>query len=302
MDNIDKVILLDLSSNCRLPYQTLAKKLKVSSNAVKKRVDRLIEEGVIERFSIELSLEMFGGDVALIILETDGTENEQEFCDNLGENPMIGLVGPCSGSMYMLFATYIGTTGLSELGVFLRTRKSVKSVEIFPLIYPRGKRVKYSKSHLKVLRCLVEDARMPVADIAHKTGLSARTVRRLIDEIIEGEGVSLSLSWDLNASDGIVMIAKTTWIPEKTNIGDMVTWFNSQFPEFYTPIIAASEPVIFAAFVGPDLKRLDEIAKRISGSERVKSVISILGRPLHSYTDLRKQELDRLLSSYGYNR
>jgi len=297
VDKLDKVILLDLSNNCRLPYQTLAKKLKISSNAVKKRVDRLIEDGVIERFSVELSLEMFAGDAALIILETDGTENEQEFCDNLGENSMIGLVGPCSGSMYMLFATYIGTVGLSELGIFLRTRKSVKSVEIFPLIYPRGKRVKYSKSHLKVLRCLIADVRMPVADIAHKTELSARTVRRLIDEIIEGEGVKLSLSWDLNAGDGIVMIAKTVWIPEKTDIGEMVSWFDLQFPEFYTPIIAASEPVIFAAFVGPDLKRLDEIAKQIRDFERVKSVVSILGRPLHSYPDLRKYELDRILSS-----
>jgi Lrp/AsnC family leucine-responsive transcriptional regulator len=297
MDEIDKVILLDLSNNCRLPYQVLANKLKISSNAVKKRVDHLIEKGVIERFSVDLSLEMFRGDVALIILETDGTENEQKFCDNLGENPMIGLVGPCSGSMYMIFATYIGTAGLSDLGIFLRTQRSVKSVEIFPLIYARGKSVHYSKSHLKVLRCLVEDVRMPVVDIAHKTELAARTVRRLIDEIVESEGVKLSLSWDLNASDGIVMIAKTSWIPERTNIDEIVTWFSSQFPEFYTPMIAASEPVIFAAFVGSDLKRLTEIAKQIRDSERVKSVTSILGRPLHSYPDLKRYELDRLLSS-----
>jgi DNA-binding Lrp family transcriptional regulator len=140
MDEIDKVILLGFSNNCRVSYQSVARELGISSNAVKKRVDHLIESGVIVRFSTELSLEMFGGDMALCILETDGTENEQEFCDTLGENPMIGLVGPSSGSMYMLFATYIGTIGLSDLGVFLRKQKPVINVEIYPLVFPRGKK------------------------------------------------------------------------------------------------------------------------------------------------------------------
>jgi DNA-binding Lrp family transcriptional regulator len=297
MDEMDKVILLGLSMNCRVSYQSLARKLGVSSNAIKKRVDHLIGTGVIERFGVELSLEMFKGDMALCILETDGTEDEQQFCDALGENPMIGIVGPSSGSMYMLFATYIGTVGLSDLGVFLRRQKSVTNVETYPLIFLRGKKVHYSKSHLRILKCLAKDARMPVAEIAHETGLAARTVRRLIQDIIRGEGVRLSLSWDLNAGDGVVMIAKTTWVPEKTDIGDMMSWFSTQFPEFYTPIIAASEPVIFASFVGPSLKRLDEITKQIRRSEKVKHVVSIFGRPSYSYPDLKQYELDRLLSS-----
>lgn len=297
MDEIDKVILLNLSQNCRIPYQTLAQNLDISSNAVKKRVDNLVEEGVIVKFSVELSLEMFGGEVALCILETDGTEDEQVFCNTLGQNPMIGIVGPCSGSMYMLFATYIGNTGLSELGLFLRMQEEVKTVEIFPLIFPRGKKVKYSKSHLRVLKCLDEDARMSVSEISKKTGLAARTARRLINEIIEGEGVRLSVSWDLNSSDGIVMIAKTRWIPEKTNIGDMIYWFNSEFPEFYTPLIAASEPIIFASFVGPDLKRLNEITQQIKKADGVESVVSIFGRPSIHFQDLKQYELNKIFSS-----
>lgn len=297
MDEIDKVILLNLSQNCRVPYQTLAQNLDISSNAVKKRVDNLVEEGVIVKFSVELSLEMFGGEVALCILETDGTEDEQVFCNTLGQNPMIGIVGPCSGSMYMLFATYIGNTGLSELGLFLRMQEEVKTVEIFPLIFPRGKKVKYSKSHLRVLKCLDEDARMSVSEISKKTGLAARTARRLINEIIEGEGVRLSVSWDLNSSDGIVMIAKTRWIPEKTNIGDMIYWFNSEFPEFYTPLIAASEPIIFASFVGPDLKRLNEITQQIKKADGVESVVSIFGRPSIHFQDLKQYELNKIFSS-----
>ncbi|MFW9864089.1 MAG: winged helix-turn-helix transcriptional regulator [Candidatus Thorarchaeota archaeon] len=299
MDRIDKAILLSLSQNCRTPYQSLARILDISSNAVKKRVDRLVKEGVIERFTIELSLEMFGGDVSLCVLETDGTEDEHEFCDTLGENLMVNIVGPTSGSTYMLFATYIGTRGLAELGAFLRSQKPVKDVELSPLVYPRGKKAEYSKSHLKVIKALVRDARMPVAKIAKETGLAARSVRRLINEIIGGEGVRLSLSWNLNASDGISMIAKTEWIPEKTDINDMIGFFNTSFPEFYLPMISASEPVIFAAFVGSSLKRLDEIAIQIKKSEKVRSVVSIFGRPSSSYPDLKQYEMEKLLASAG---
>lgn len=297
LDELDKIILLTLAQNCRVPYQTLARNLGISSNAVKKRVDSLLERGVIVKFTAELSLDMFGGDTALCIIETDGSEDEQAFCNVLGENPMVGVVGPCSGTTYMIFATYIGNTGLMDLGVFLRKQESVKSVEIFPLIFPRGKKTKYSKSHLKVLKCLVQNARMSVSEISKITGLAARSVRRLIDEIIEGEGVRLSLWWELNSSDRVVLMAKTRWFSDKTDIGDLLHWFNSQFPEFYTPIIAATEPVIFAAFVCPDLKRLNEITNQIKSSEKIESVSSILGRPSFHYPDLKQYELDNLFLS-----
>lgn len=296
MDERDKTILLDLQANCRTTYQSIARKLGISSNAVKKRVDKLLQDGVIVRFVTELSLEMFGGDVALCIIKTDGTEDEQEFSDTIGVNPMISIVGPTSGSQYMIFATHIGTKGLLDLGQFLRAQKSVTDVELVPLVFSRGQKVTYSKSHLKVLKSLIQDPRMPVADVSKQTGLASRTVRRLIKEIIEGQGVRFALSWDLNAGDGIILFAKIRWDETKTDLGILIQWLNDSFLDFYVPIITASEPVLFASFVVSDLKELDKIVLDLRKAPFVNSVIPYLGRPSRIYSDLKQHKLEELFT------
>ncbi|MHA2134716.1 MAG: Lrp/AsnC family transcriptional regulator [Candidatus Thorarchaeota archaeon] len=45
MDRIDRTILSELCNNCRITYESLAKKTKLSANAVKNRVHHLIESG-----------------------------------------------------------------------------------------------------------------------------------------------------------------------------------------------------------------------------------------------------------------
>ncbi|MFX1475416.1 MAG: Lrp/AsnC family transcriptional regulator [Promethearchaeota archaeon] len=50
MDQLDKVILMELRQNCRVSYRAIARKLGVTFKTVRKRVDNLIETGVIRRF------------------------------------------------------------------------------------------------------------------------------------------------------------------------------------------------------------------------------------------------------------
>jgi DNA-binding Lrp family transcriptional regulator len=45
LDRIDRTILSELCNNCRITYESLAKKTKLSANAVKNRVHHLIESG-----------------------------------------------------------------------------------------------------------------------------------------------------------------------------------------------------------------------------------------------------------------
>ncbi len=54
MDEIDKHIIRRLLENARAPYTDIAKELKVSEATIRKRVNKLIKEGVIRKFTIEL--------------------------------------------------------------------------------------------------------------------------------------------------------------------------------------------------------------------------------------------------------
>ncbi len=54
MDELDRHILRRLLENARTPFTDIAKELKVSEATIRKRVNKLIRDGVIKKFTIEL--------------------------------------------------------------------------------------------------------------------------------------------------------------------------------------------------------------------------------------------------------
>ena len=56
MDKTDMSLIMLLSANSRLSYAELAEKLNLSVNAIHKRIQSLIETGVIRTFTAKVSL------------------------------------------------------------------------------------------------------------------------------------------------------------------------------------------------------------------------------------------------------
>jgi DNA-binding Lrp family transcriptional regulator len=55
MDDIDTTIITRLQQNGRTPYLDIARKLKLSEGAVRKRVAKLMDDGTIKRFTIDVN-------------------------------------------------------------------------------------------------------------------------------------------------------------------------------------------------------------------------------------------------------
>ena len=56
MDKTDMSLIMLLSANSKLSYAELAEKLNLSVNAIHKRIQLLIETGVIRKFTTKVSL------------------------------------------------------------------------------------------------------------------------------------------------------------------------------------------------------------------------------------------------------
>lgn len=56
MDEIDMKIIQRLKENARISFSSIARELKLSETAIRKRVDRLLRKGVIRQFTVELNL------------------------------------------------------------------------------------------------------------------------------------------------------------------------------------------------------------------------------------------------------
>lgn len=287
MDPMDKRILWELHENCRVSYQTLSDILGISANAVKKRVTKLVDTGVIYNFSVMLSLEMLNSEVLYGLVYTDGYEEETEFIIRLGTNPMVHVVGSIAsggGGAYNFFAQYVGSQGLAELGRYVRTLEHVVKTELFPLLIPkdhtgvqfvpiRGEKKggEFSRTELKVLRWLVEDPRVSISDIAANTGLTARRVGRTIQQLID-KGVMFSVRWNLSAGGYDLIMVRVLVDERKKSVKEVVDWVRTEFPNaFWLPYISAEEPLVFLSFVVETMQDAERIARTLKKADFIKS-------------------------------
>ena len=54
MDDVDQKILFFLKDNARVPFTKIAEEIGLSEAAVRKRVERLQQNGIIKRFTLEV--------------------------------------------------------------------------------------------------------------------------------------------------------------------------------------------------------------------------------------------------------
>ena len=301
MDDIDKRIIFQLDSDCRMTYQKMADKLGITATAVKKRVTKLLERGVIDRFITILNFEMIDSDLLLAIIQTDGSEFEEDFIDELGDNPSVMQVSSIAcgkGGLYAVFAVTSGLSGLSDFGTFVRTLDPVANSDIHVLIYPRGKKVTLTKTQLRVLKYLVENPRMSIVEIAELSGMTARRIRRTIDELQEGEGILFAVVWNLGIGGLTEVLLRIEWDEKNANHELVIDWLRKKYPlQFWSPFISAAFPVIFARFVVEKLETIESIAREVKRAPFVKSLSTLVFYSNNLFDWLGATELKRLIEN-----
>ncbi len=286
-------------SYCRTTFQEIAEKNEVSANAIKKRVIKMRSMGIIEKYFVELSLAMVDAEMSMIILTTDGTEDE-ELIETIGNNPMVSYVGKMSGGMYNVFACFSGTSGLSEIGTFLRNLKQVRNVELHPMLHLKGEKIELTTLQLKILKFLVEDPRMSVSEIAKRSELTSRMVSKVINELKEGGGVNFTITWNPNKG-GIIIMIRIHWDEKETDLNQILSLVQEQFPlEYFAPIISATNPLLFATFIVENLKRIQEITQELKKNTMITSLITYMGEPARIYPDIKIIRLKELLAEAGF--
>lgn len=297
MDFIDKRILLSLLANCRVTYQELANEHGISSNAIKKRINKLESSGIIESYAIELSLAMTDAEFAMFFAFTTGTENSSSFINTLGSNESINYVGELSGSTYIIFATYQnGSAGLGQVSAFLRSFDFVTKVDIYPIFMERGNKKEFSTQELLVIRELLKNPREPVSSIASSTNLPARIIKKVLDEFKTNLYVQLTIRWNLNAGNNITFLERIEYNEKTVQLSQILSWLDQQFQKSYlTPIICSTLPVIYAAFVIDQLSELHEIESILKKQSGFISLITYIGKPSKVFPDIKTDYLKELV-------
>ncbi|MFW9926082.1 MAG: Lrp/AsnC family transcriptional regulator, partial [Candidatus Thorarchaeota archaeon] len=118
---VDRRILWELDADCRQTYEKLGQKLGLSANAIRKRIEKLIDDGIIIRFMIVPHNAVIDADFISIIVYTDGLEEQEELIQVMGNHPIVHHASPLvtiEGGAYHLFGQYSGIDMMSKLGQF----------------------------------------------------------------------------------------------------------------------------------------------------------------------------------------
>ena len=291
----------ELHENCRTSYQTLADKFGLTANAVRGRILKMMEMGIIDSFMVMLSPEMIDADVMCATAYTDGTEDTEEFVAKLGQHQTIMVVGvgACiDGNVYTIFAQYIRSEGLNKVASYIRSNKEVVRVDVYPILYPRGGKTRLTKIDLKILEVLLEDARLPISEIAKKTGYTARRVRRVLDHFLETNSIWTAVRWNLNASDYIQFLMKTTYDERAIKADDLVTWLKDSYPmKFWDTYFSATSPEVFVEFVVDNLREVLQLQHSLLKASFIKSASPLLRFAETKFPWLGEQKLRNMIDT-----
>ncbi|MHA1966103.1 MAG: winged helix-turn-helix transcriptional regulator [Candidatus Thorarchaeota archaeon] len=292
MDPLDWALIRELSGNSRAPYKTLARKLDVSSNTVKNRIKRLREQGVFSGYGIMVSMEMLEAEHVAGVISTDGTEQVIEFMRQVARNHEVCEIYRTGDMRYEYWAMVSGASETLSFKKHLDELEGAVEVEIRPVnfLFPnkppsfylntRGKRVTFTQHQLGVLRCLYQDARMPVSQIAKGTGFTPRRVRKILQELQEGGGIHFTIGYNIFALGDMEYRLKFRFDDSITTGQDIIMDLYQKFPdEFWWSSITTNEPIVDVGFIIDRPGRGVPILQNLKQASFIKSIEDYVSYP-----------------------
>lgn len=215
LDLKDRKLIYELDCNSRQTIQQLAKKIGLSKDAVKYRIEKLLKEGIIKSFNAVVDSGKLGFYSFRILIKFYqlSPSKEQEIINFLLKNKnlvwLVQVEGNWDINTWFLYKSieemnsfwnelikkYNNYISKKEFGIytkiiyFRRTYLFEKDKNSFSMpIVSLPKQQKLDESDLKIVELLSANARMSIVEIAEKAGITPKTainkIKRLENEKI----------------------------------------------------------------------------------------------------------------------
>jgi DNA-binding Lrp family transcriptional regulator len=156
----------------------------------------------------------------------------------------------------------------------------------------RGNKVNLTNLHLRVLEPLIEDPHMPIAEVAKLAGLSAKRVRKIIQELIRSRGILFTVVTDVSAGDVLHVVYRVNYNPQVIDSDTLIDTIRADFQKEYRQVIkSAIEPVLWLEFFVNHLSDSEVIAARIREIPSIELESTIIPYPRKWYRSRRSEWL-----------
>lgn len=277
MDETDVLLSLLLLANSRTSYRELADKLNLSANAIHKRIESLIDSGVIRKFTTKISIPALQA-VVVIVYGKSEAESVDRLHEKLGKHGSIWWV-TLGGGNYVVIGAYLKT--MLEVEPLV---DYVKKEALIPYptvgVYsspPYNADISLEKTlyalDRQIIYALSNDSRKPIADIAEEVGVTAKTVRRRLSAMVNKGLIEFSIHWYPDASNDIMTMMHVKLKPtaDRNTVAKVL---KSYFPNltFYFQFMNVPNKLLCVLWT-KTMKQLKETQQRLANEEVVASIV-----------------------------
>jgi DNA-binding Lrp family transcriptional regulator len=278
VDKTDVILSMMLLANSRTPYRELADKLNLSANAIHKRIQSLIEMGVIRKSTTKISLPALQAVVVTLYGKSEA-ESVANLHEKLGTHGSIYWV-TLGGGNYMIIGAYLKSMQEIEPLVDYVKKEALMPNPVIGLHSSAPSNLRFSPEKTlhsldrQIIYALSNDSRKPISDVAEEVGVTAKTVRRRLSSMTRNGLVDFSIEWFPDTSNDIITTIQLRLKPD-ANKSAVSNTLKRYFPNMLFSYQFINIPNELLCFVWTNtMKELKEIQQRLEQEETVASIVS----------------------------
>ena len=276
MDNLDMKILNRLLNNCRESSRQIGIELGISGGAVKKRIQKMEEKKVIEKFFIKVEPPVLGNGVLYFVVSGENIDEILEQISLVGE-PY--FVAPCIGGITVC-SIVIKDNPEEKIELANKLMKDVRVLSIFEAESP-GYDSDFTKTDFEILEELIKDPRQKIEQIARNTNMSTKTITRCIEKLQKNDGIQFTLVYDPKKIDEFIPHAILAWI--EGDLKETLNEMNKIFSESYLQIPFIAKNQIVLLMYSENIFKMDELTQKVRTIKNVKSADLFIPKKISFY-------------------
>lgn len=110
-DDTDRRIIEILSENARISLRDIKKDVKLSPSSIRNRMERLVKDGVIRKYTVDIDRRKMGFDIQVLILITARPGTSDELYKKLREYDQVSEVLRTAGPASFVLTVYLRDIG-----------------------------------------------------------------------------------------------------------------------------------------------------------------------------------------------
>ncbi len=264
MDKLDIEILSRLLNNCRTPDSQIGKEIGVSGVAVKSRIQKMLGQKIIEKFTLKIEPPVLGYSVLYFVVI--GKELE----DILDKIRLVGepfFVVPCVGGVTVC-SIVVKQNPEHAMEIAKNILRDIRVLSIFEAKNPEI-RSDLTKTDIAIIDILLKDPRMKIEEIAKTSGFSTKTVARSLDKLQNDEAIQFTLIYNPRKMGEFIPF---TILVSVKDVRKALSKLREKFEKSFlqNPFVHLDKIVLF--LYGNDIYKIDELSQKIHEVDGIQSV------------------------------